>query len=242
MKRITVVVATAFLIASFAFPGVPRAQSEPQAAAGTKITLKGLAAQVAALQSTVNSQQTTLNSQQTTLNALQAQLSTESPINALAANFFDFGSESSTSLPPMPFGQGGTPIYDNIVKAPPATNTLYVTIGGTADLDQLSNALFIGCRVDGLPCTGGTAANGSPSGWVMMEYLSASAQPTDMSDNDFYYTWCTHISSTPSNNHTVELRLASLVNMDTVFIEQYHVFVNGAAIPDPNQACTPGTL
>jgi hypothetical protein len=72
MKRITVTVATGLLIAIFACPGAPRAQSEPQAVSpNAKITLKGLAAQVATLQTTVSSLQTMVSSQQTALSSLQ---------------------------------------------------------------------------------------------------------------------------------------------------------------------------
>src|ERR1017187_5681048 len=71
MKRITVTVATGLLIAIFACLGTPRAQSEPQAAAAAKITLKALAAQVATLQTTVSSLQTMVSSQQTALSSLQ---------------------------------------------------------------------------------------------------------------------------------------------------------------------------
>lgn len=229
MKRIGATVTIGVLIAVLSGPGALRAQPKDRP---DRVTLSALAAQVAALQTTVSS--------------LQAQLSAESPINALAANFLNFdGTEVFTHNPPLPGAQGGTPIYDNFVTVPPGTNTLYVTIGATADLDHVDNALFIACRVDGVPCTSGpTAENGSPSGWIMMEDLSATAQP-DLSsqfpfaDNNFSYTWCTHIGA--GNSHTVQLRLASAISTN-VFVEQYHVFVNGATIQDPTQACTPGTL
>jgi FlaG/FlaF family flagellin (archaellin) len=66
MNRITITVAAGLLIAVFVCPGVPRAQSKPQAAR-PNISLKNLKAQVAALQTTVSSLQATVSSLQVQL-------------------------------------------------------------------------------------------------------------------------------------------------------------------------------
>jgi len=80
MKRIAVTAAAGFLIAIFLCPGSLRAQSQPEAKPA-KITLKGLAAQVATLTQTVSTLQATVQS-------LQNQLSSANAQNAFALGQF----------------------------------------------------------------------------------------------------------------------------------------------------------
>ena len=94
MKRITITVATGFLIAVFVFPGSPRAQSAPNAK-GNKPTLGMLAAEVATLTQTVSTLQTTVQSLQNQLSSANAQnafalgqfvtVDTKNTINGLSA-------------------------------------------------------------------------------------------------------------------------------------------------------------
>ncbi len=173
-------------------------------------------------------------------------------IKSFAANFLYFGGqgadEASSSLPPLPHGTGGDLIYSNSVTVPAGINTLYVSFDAAADLGGATNAMFVACLLDGSPCTDLSApGNDSPAGWVMVQALASGAVPGVYSDQAVHYTWCTPIKRLARGAkglvHNVQLRLASGTN-DGAYLEQLHVFVNGAKIAGANagNACTSAGL
>lgn len=169
-------------------------------------------------------------------------------IQAFSAQFRRFdGSESKTNLAPLALATGGIAIYDVSVTVPGNINTLFVTISGTGDFDHKSNSMWLACKLDDTPCNSGSnSLVPAFTGWVKVQDLTATAQPTASSDNNVNYSWCTPIKrhSPPDPLlHKVQLRLASGDGTDTVFLEQFHVFVNGAKIAGKNSgnACTLGT-
>jgi hypothetical protein len=171
-------------------------------------------------------------------------------IQAFAANFLYFAGadEASSFLHPLPQATGGDLIYSNSVTVPAAINTLYVSFDATADLDAVTNAMFVACLLDGSPCRDlGAPGNDSPAGWVMVQALASGAVPDAASDQAIHYTWCTPIKRlAPGPNglvHKVQLRLASETETG-VFLEQLHIFVNGAKIAGANagNACTSAGL
>jgi hypothetical protein len=173
-------------------------------------------------------------------------------IQAFAANFLYFAGqgadEASSFLPPLPQATGGDLIYSNSVTVPAAINTLYVSFDAAGDLGAATNAMFVACLLDGSPCRDLAAPeNNSPAGWVMVQALASGAVPDAASDQTIHYTWCTPIkrlaSATNGLVHKVQLRLAS-GDQDGAFLEQLHIFVNGAKIAGANagNACTSAGL
>jgi hypothetical protein len=173
-------------------------------------------------------------------------------IQAFAANFLYFAGQSadevSSVLPPLPHGTGGDLIYSNSVTVPAGINTLYVSFDAAGDLGTATNAMFVACLLDGSPCTDRAApGNDSPAGWVMVQAFMSGAVPSPFADQAIHYTWCAPISRLASGPnglvHKVQLRLAS-ETQDGAFLEQLHVFVNGAKIAGANagNACTSAGL
>lgn len=167
-------------------------------------------------------------------------------IQAYAANWLDFENENEATSHAIPLAHatGGDLIYTNQVVVPASINVLYVSVDATGDLRDNSNAMFVACLVDGAPCRDVAAPdNDSPSGWVMVQNLTNTAQPEAHSDQAIHYTWCTPIRKLPGptgTTHNVQLRLASEDTTHNVYLEQMHVFVNGAKIAGRNlaNACT----
>jgi len=169
-------------------------------------------------------------------------------IQAFSAQFRNFnGSEANTSVAPAALATGGKAIYDVTVTVPGNINTLFVTVSSTGDLDKRVNSMWLACLVDGKPCNSGSNSQVPAfTGWVKVQDLSPAALNSATSDNNVNYSWCTPIErhSPPDPLlHKVQLRLASGNGTNTVFLEQIHVFVNGARIAGKNSAnaCTLGT-
>lgn len=167
-------------------------------------------------------------------------------IQAYAANWLYFANENEAHSHAIPLAHatGGDLIYTNQVVVPASINVLYVSFDAAADLNGNLNAMFLGCLVDDAPCrdTAGPD-NGAPSGWVMVQKLTNTAQPDTESDQTIHYTWCTPIHKLPGRTgttHNVQLRLAAEDTNHNVYLEQLHVFVNGAKIAGRNlaNACT----
>ncbi len=164
--------------------------------------------------------------------SLPAPASANGPILRIAADFFNF---------------------DGTVFVPPGSNTVYVTISTTGDTHD-GAALWLSCRVDGVPCNPGSGgAGGTPAGWINLSKhknyaLGLSGDggggAGDMHDNSIYYTWCVQRGTGPAR---VELKMASSgPDFETgtgatppfVFFEAAHVYIDASRIAGENR-CTP---
>jgi len=189
--------------------------------------------------------------------SLPAPASANGPILRIAADFFNFdGTETFTAAPVFaPDGTlvDGTTVFLKSVFIPPGSNTVYVTISTTGDTHD-GAALWLSCRIDGVPCNPGTGGAGeAPAGWINLNKHKNYALGLtgdggggagDMHDNSIYYTWCVQRGSGPAR---VELKMASsgpdfeTGTGDTppfVFFEAAHVYIDASRIAGENR-CTP---
>jgi hypothetical protein len=184
-------------------------------------------------------------------------------IRRLAADFFEFdGSEFSTSLTAVvgpdeftPGPKDGFTFFTKKVKVPWDSNTLYVSIYTTGDAHG-GAALWMSCRVDGNFCRPSKNPKGidqAPSGWIALLKVPTSAGtnncddggggPADCHDNSIAYQWCVQLPKktwkhTGWKERTVELKLATDTEGQSVFIEKGHVYIDSSKIHGDNR-CTP---
>jgi hypothetical protein len=121
---------------------------------------------------------------------------------------------------------------------------LYVTLSTTGDVHG-GAASFFSCRVDDRFCNPGAGgAAGAPAGWIALQKVPAANAGAancnnggggagDCHDNGIYYTWCTWIDP---GVHTLDVRLASSLPGQTVFVEAAHFYVNSSTLPK-SEAC-----
>jgi len=161
----------------------------------------------------------------------------------LAANFAKWDStEFSTT------GGTSSPLnfYTKTVTVPAATgnNVIYVTLSTAGDGHD-GAALLLRCRVDGVPCNGGSTFTGG-AGWIVLQKIpdfdadsnncnDGGGGGADCHDNSFTYTWCKAVLA---GSRTVKLDLASS-NGGVVFMEGTHVYIDSNSIPSASNACTP---
>jgi hypothetical protein len=153
-------------------------------------------------------------------------------INRLASKFH-FNTEISTTVAPSAGGGGGTPFFSKTVYVPASlsqTPVLFVTISGTGD-GHGGSAHAFSCNVDGALCNSGSSSALSLTGWVALQKHNAT---DDLHDNNINYKWC---AITTPGAHTVNLKMASSIGGNSVFIETTHIFIDVAA-PSGVDACT----
>jgi len=178
------------------------------------------------------------------------------PILRLAADFKNFdGTETVTAAPVVADGivVDGTTVFKKSLFVPLGMNTLYVTISTTGDTHQ-GAALWLSCRVDGVPCNPGFGGAGAtPPGWINVQkhknyalglFGDGGGGAGDMHDNSIYYTWCVRRTGGPA---TVEIKMASSgPDSETgddstppfVFFEAAHFYIDASRIAGNNR-CTP---
>ena len=152
-------------------------------------------------------------------------------INRLASKFH-FGSEFSTTLTPSAGGVGGITVFSKTIFVSGTfsqTPILFVTISGQGD-GHFGTAHAFSCNVDGAVCNSGTTLP-TPSGWVALQRHSSTE---DLHDNAINYTWC---AITTPGTHTVNVKMASTISGDPVFLEGVHFYVDAAA-PSGVDACS----
>jgi hypothetical protein len=179
------------------------------------------------------------------------------PILRITADFKNFdGTETFTASPVFaPDGTlvDGATVFKKSVFVPPGVNTLYVTMSATGDTHN-GAALWLSCRVDGVPCNPGLGgAGGTPAGWINVQKHKNYALGLtgdglggagDMHDNSIYYTWCVRRIGGPA---TVEIKMASSgpdsetddgFTAPFVFFEAAHFYIDASRIAGNNR-CTP---
>lgn len=184
-------------------------------------------------------------------------LEASGPLLRISADFKNFDGTETFTAAPVFDADGklvdGTTVFKKTVFVPFGMNTLYVTISTTGDTHD-GAALWLSCRVDGVPCNPGFGgAGGTPAGWVNVQKhknypLGLSGDggggAGDMHDNSIYYTWCTRRGAGPA---TVEVKLASSgPDFETgtgfpppfVFFEAAHFYIDASRISGQNR-CTP---
>jgi hypothetical protein len=188
----------------------------------------------------------------------------DTAIKRLAADAFKFdATEFFTTVTAAagankftPGSPDGALFYTKTVSVPRGSNTLYVTLYATADTHG-GAAEWLSCRASPQTAPGvaplcrpsvNDGANGTPSGWISLQKLPQDADrplaanncnnggggSADCHDNGIAYSWCVPVS-TASPVVTVDLRMATSLAGQTVFIERGHVYIDSSFIFQPDR-------
>jgi hypothetical protein len=142
---------------------------------------------------------------------------------------------------------GGIEVYGNSLKVPGGNNVMYITFSGTGF--GVGGGVALNCQVDGVNCIDGIGAAGTgnvrfiPTGWViplgdeLVDTLSGGAE-FPFGATGLGYHWCTPLSKTKNNVHSIVLNAASAFGGKTEdeFLEAVVVFVDVNGIGGHN-AC-----
>lgn len=156
-----------------------------------------------------------------------------------------FGAEQATTATANPagVGQGGTVIYSKTFDLPASENTLYVTLSTTGD-GHNEAAHWFSALVNGAVCNRGNEGAGfAPSGWIPLQKHRDTGPGGDgggglgdLHDNSIYYTWCCIEGLRPGGQNRVEIKMASSIEGEFVFIERSHFYVDSTATRLCNEA------
>lgn len=148
-------------------------------------------------------------------------------LNRLAAfyGFHDF--EIFTNLTAIADDPtGGATVFRRTVFVPSGNNTIFVTLGGAVDAHG-GAAVWFTCLMDANFCRPAAGGGTTPSGWVSLDKVpnggavgncndGFSGGAGDCHDNGVYYTWCRRVRP---GRHTIEIRMASGIDLQDVFLE-----------------------
>jgi hypothetical protein len=146
---------------------------------------------------------------------------------------FRFGPEQLTTSTATGIGTGGDPIYLKTFNLPAGQNTLFVTLSTTGDTHG-GAASWFSTLVNGTVCNPGDEGAGvAPGGWIPLQKHRDSGPggdggggPGDLHDNGIYYTWCCSQGVQPGGSNTVEIRMASSIPGQFVFVERSHYYID----------------
>jgi len=170
-------------------------------------------------------------------------------LNRLAAEFNYFGNEVSTTLTglsnPTHTQSSGVPVYRRSVNVPAGHNVIFVTMSTTGDVHggaaSCFTALLDGKYFNPGQQGGGDCADGTEvPGWITLLKVPDTGTDTncnstgDCHDNGIYYQWCRKV--TPGIRE-VQIRMASNISGNPVFIEQAHFYIDSAKMS--SLGCTP---
>ena len=149
---------------------------------------------------------------------------------------YRFGFEQLTNNTATGIGTGGDPIYSKTFALPSGQNTLYVTLSTTGDTHG-GAASWFSALVNGAVCNKGDEGAGfAPGGWIPLQKHISSGPggdggggAGDMHDNGIYYTWCCRENVRPGGSNTVEIRMASSIQGQFVFVERSHYYIDSTA-------------
>lgn len=174
------------------------------------------------------------------LAGLLTALALESPASLLGGNYSRLVAEHRFNTEQIAFttaggGPDGDQIYLQSFNLPPGDHTVFITISTQGDTHG-GAALWMSARVNGTLCRKqevlGDASN-APSGWVALQKhfnLSPGGDggggSGDMHDNSIYYTWCCQDALKPGGVNQAEIRMATSIPNEPVFIERSHFFID----------------
>lgn len=146
---------------------------------------------------------------------------------------FRFGPEQATTSTAAAGGAGGDVIYNKTFQLPASEHTLFVTLSSTGD-GHGGAALWFSALVNGAVCNPGNEGAGqAPGGWIpLQKHFDTGAGGDgggglgDMHDNGIYYTWCCLENVRPGGANTVQIKLASSMAGEIVFVERSHYYID----------------
>ncbi|MFL6260341.1 MAG: hypothetical protein ACJ76Y_11565 [Thermoanaerobaculia bacterium] len=145
---------------------------------------------------------------------------------------YRFGPEQFTTVTGGPLGSGGIVVYTKSFSVPSDQRTLFVTLSTTGD-GHGGAVHWYTATVNGRVCNqGDDGASGAPAGWIP---LQKAADDADLHDNSIYYTWCCHDNVKPGAVNTVEIKLASSIPSQPVWMERSHFYIDSVS----TNLCTP---
>lgn len=157
---------------------------------------------------------------------------------------FRFGAEQLTTATadPAGVGAGGTVIYSKSLPIPSSERTLFVTLSTTGDTHG-GSASWFSALLNGTACNPGDEGAGfAPRGWIPLQKNpdggpggDGGGGPGDLHDNSIYYTWCCVRGLRPGETNQVEIKMASSIAGQFVFIERSHFYIDTVAV----ELCTP---
>ncbi len=154
-----------------------------------------------------------------------------------------FGPEQLTTVTAAPDGGGGTVIYNKTFPLPSSEKTLFVTLSSTGD-GHGGAALWFAALVNEVPCNRGDEGAGfAPTGWVPLLKNHDSSPGGDggggigdLHDNGIYYTWCCREGLRPGGPNNVQIKLASSITGQFVFVERSHYYIDSDAVAQCTEA------
>ncbi len=164
-----------------------------------------------------------------------AQAAAAQVLSRHVAEFRYGGEQVSFNLPP------GDSIYQKTFLLPATDDTVFVTLSSTGDTHG-GAASWFSALVNGDFCNPGNEGAGfAPGGWIPLQKHINGAPggdggggPGDMHDNGIYYTWC--CKGQPGTQNRVEIRMASSIAGQPVFVERSHYYIDSARLGGCKQA------
>lgn len=155
---------------------------------------------------------------------------------------FRFGPEQATDQTAAPMGAGGMAVYNKTFTLPSDQKTVFITLSSTGD-GHGGAALWFTASVNGRVCNKGDEGAGfAPTGWIPLQKHRDSVAGGDggggigdLHDNGIYYTWCCTEGVRPGGSNAIEIKLASSIPGQFVFIERSHFYVDSVS----TNLCTP---
>jgi len=144
-------------------------------------------------------------------------------------------------------GVGGTPVYTRTFTLPSNQKTIFVTLSTTGDTHG-GAASWFSASVNGVVCNRGNDGAGfAPGGWIPLQKHRDSSPGGDggggigdLHDNSIYYTWCCIEGVKVGGDNTVEIKMATSIAGQPVFIERSHFYIDSCEQRLCTEAGPPG--
>jgi hypothetical protein len=139
---------------------------------------------------------------------------------------FRFGPEQATDQTATGIGTGGIAVFNKTFTLPSDQRTIFITLSSTGDGHGGAANLF-SASVNNQVCNkGDEGASNVLGGWIPLQKHGGN---DDLHDNGIYYTWCCTAGVRPGGANAIEIRLASSIAGQWVFIERSHFYVDSVS-------------